>query len=975
MTPSVTVGAPTSCPFCEKIGLPILPLRYAVARGDMGNAPKIAAPFDATADEGKYGGKAASLQLNGKDAHYTARLLRPGYLYVYDEQKAKGAHAKPWSAYIVTQGAFLYPFDPLVKAPPGGWSTPHFSCKRSVNDPGRTADRHIERCFTVEDADKATKVWLGFSDTLWTQDVLKKHDDAAYREKHMRSINIADVRSGATQAHVAGFDKLGTQVAEYAADGKALLDENRAYVRKLLPKPYVARNAGEFLTLYQQIQQDKVAKTVIPPLVQDLLAATVQTDPRFLGDEGSPVAAWAFSPSLFAPETTDTASFVKWGDTNAKPYKSAMVALDDPAGIAMELNGLVLQRIAEITAVPAYRWEYETATSIATLRQIVCQSALTKASSKREGNASANIYGGGPGGGGGGGVALAELLSPQLAKDNAAMIASAGQLSDADKRQVIQDSWGKDYASRFNEPALDSYLATVQTKLAAAAKPLVQGLDVAYVGWLDSKTLARCFMHNFDDKSLDSGAAYTTVARLVVNQASGRTKVAQFLTKHLGEDASQPYNWVARATLFNHSALIAHLQSSAADTQVSWNELADKTSGYLLATVAAGDAGKLEQPGNALAQWVHELSGPLVNTLNGALDQTVGVVGKAGNLLPARMQIGMLGWLAKVGSPDTVLVDLRGMWTRKQAVRALANALAEQAGGDPLLYRSDVRKAFDEAAKAAGTKTPFRGFLVLRRGDIEGLAGMSVAERSAVISGALSKVQPEQFDELLERGVGKLANLDVKAGVVGAIFAVFSVGASYRELALAKPGELGKDLWNLGSGTSSLIGGVLDTAGKAVKNIAGETPRLAQEMTSGTSRLADMAEWLGWGGKAFGVIGGVMAAAMLGYQAFKEGEAGETDLAVVHWTLAGATAIGTAIALFATGALALVGLALLVVVALVETAMALLKDNDTQNWLNKSHYFGDHKDIGWFSSKDDYAPYADPVAQRKGFLALVAAGA
>lgn len=85
------------CPYCEKKGLPVLPLRYAVARTDVvekTKAPRLDYPFGAGVED---------VELPEGQA-YTLRLLRPGYLYVYHEVRST------WSGYLVTPMGFLYPY-------------------------------------------------------------------------------------------------------------------------------------------------------------------------------------------------------------------------------------------------------------------------------------------------------------------------------------------------------------------------------------------------------------------------------------------------------------------------------------------------------------------------------------------------------------------------------------------------------------------------------------------------------------------------------------------------------------------------------------------------------------------------------------------------------------------------------------------------------------------------------------------------
>ncbi len=942
MSPTVTVGTPKPvCPFCNKIGLPILPLRYAVARSDLGNAPRLQAPFDVTTSEMDYGGKADKLQLNGKDAHYTTRLLRSGYLYVYDQ------HADEWSAYVVTQGAYLYPFDPNVKPPPGGWSTPTFSCKRE-------GDAMIARCITIEHVDKATKVWLAFSDTLWTQDTLQRHAEEDYRKAHMRCLDVAAWRDAAKAPHAASFAKLTTTVAEYATDSKTLLTETAHYVSKYLPKPYTAHSAMAFLQ-----EQEKEAIAQLPALVRDLLPGALASNS--IGTPHVETAAWAFSTQLFVPESEQAAGLQIWGNEHAAPHQPVMVALDDPAGIAMELNGLVLQRIAEITAEPEYRWKYETASSIVMLRGVVCQSAVTEESKSRiRQRRHLLTQDHGP------------LANPSLSEESRqkleSMVKAAGDLSDQEEAQVRHDAW-LDYAARYDEKGVETYLANVQDNLAKVTMPLVGNLDTVYVAWLRSKMLTRYFTHNYDRQQVDSGEAYTALASLVISEASGRTAVAHFLSEGLGKDPTDPDQWVARASLLNHDPLIAHLKEKAADKPASWDALVDKASAFLLASVVAGNAGKLDQATGVVSRWVYAVSGPLVNHVNQAFDKALSTPGK---WLPARMQIAIMGAIGKRGNPDLVMVDLHGSWTRKQAARALARTLASQAGGDELMYRSGARKAFDKLDKAGGKRTAFRGVLLVDKNEIENLSSLSKAERKAIISGVFSEVKPKQFEQMLEHSVGKLANLDVKAGIVGAVFAAVSVGSSYHALLKAEPGQTGKAAWSLGGGVSQLIGGIGETSGKLVRNVAERAPRLAGEMAQGVSGMARMAGWLEYGGRAFGVIGGLIAAGVMFYDMSQEFADDNASLAVVHMTLGTATALGAI--LLAFPATTLIGLAILLVVAIVQAIVTWLEDDAMQIWLNKSYFFGDHKDEGWFSGPEDYEEYKTPLVQREALQDLLAGG-
>ena len=72
------------------------------------------------------------------------------------------------------------------------------------------------RCVMIPDAIRAGAVWLGFSDVAWTDRVLERHRQAAYRDKHMRRIDLgAWAKSQTVQPHLTGLSKAREVVAEY----------------------------------------------------------------------------------------------------------------------------------------------------------------------------------------------------------------------------------------------------------------------------------------------------------------------------------------------------------------------------------------------------------------------------------------------------------------------------------------------------------------------------------------------------------------------------------------------------------------------------------------------------------------------------------------------------------------------------------------------------------------------------------------
>lgn len=187
-----TLSEPT-CDFCEKDGLPILPARLAIAPKNA-NAPK--------AEGAMLAGDAANIPL-GEHAHYTTRILRSGYLYMYDEAR------KYWSAWFITDGAYFIPFEVRQSVSPA---------LLAGREPcSRGGHREIASCITISSPKLATKVWLAFSDVQWTPEVLDRHSDATYRDRHMRKLDVPELLGNLPEGKpLARIAKVDTTVAEYA---------------------------------------------------------------------------------------------------------------------------------------------------------------------------------------------------------------------------------------------------------------------------------------------------------------------------------------------------------------------------------------------------------------------------------------------------------------------------------------------------------------------------------------------------------------------------------------------------------------------------------------------------------------------------------------------------------------------------------------------------------------------------------------
>ncbi|RNF32064.1 hypothetical protein NM04_03865 [Massilia aurea] len=232
--------APKKCEFCDKRGLPLLLVRDAVA----------------PSGSGVPAAKGLSIALPSTTAYYTKRLLRSGYVNVYDEARRR------WDCYFVTPEALLYKLSLTSILSPLLTPTRPFNC---------TIDGHREAagCITISDPRNATSVWIGFSDTLWTEKVRKANEDREVRRRHMVEVDVRSVMAGKSGPHDP-IRKVDAIVAEYSLPSpriKPLIDAS--------PFRYCANFGGgeKLVKEFEGIQAGKGLIVTVPDpagIVQEL---------------------------------------------------------------------------------------------------------------------------------------------------------------------------------------------------------------------------------------------------------------------------------------------------------------------------------------------------------------------------------------------------------------------------------------------------------------------------------------------------------------------------------------------------------------------------------------------------------------------------------------------------------------------------------------------------------------------------------
>lgn len=205
----------TPCETCKKEGLPLLLTRYAVHTKEAGS-PSL---------NGQLGGATLAAIPLGSHAQYGLRLLRSGYVYVFDEAR------KHWDEYFVTADGFLTKLPPRSKTGQRPAPATTFACARNGAAP-------LAGVITIRNPKHAKDLWLGFSDVEWTDDTLERHNSAAYRQRHMQKIVISGGQVN-SQPHTAPLEKVDSLVPEFKLDAATV----KKHIEPWCPFPFNSRLA------------------------------------------------------------------------------------------------------------------------------------------------------------------------------------------------------------------------------------------------------------------------------------------------------------------------------------------------------------------------------------------------------------------------------------------------------------------------------------------------------------------------------------------------------------------------------------------------------------------------------------------------------------------------------------------------------------------------------------------------------------
>ena len=871
------------CPNCIRFGFPILLARYAVARTDAEvrrRAPPLQAPF---------GSGVQDIVLPASDAQYTLRLLRGGYVYAFNETRDE------WLAWQVNEHGDLSSFDIRDTSPPPQNDHAPASCSRH----GRAM---MSKCIVLPDAKWGTTLWLAFSAAPWTAKVWRRHQDAAYRQRSMRRIDMAGwVGSGKPQPHMAGLYQALDQVAEFH-----LVD-----TYSILPKTPDATNLPRMDVLpgVHALAHSLSGRVQYAQHQLDLLRAQA----RLAARQDAPDHPLAVAPAL--------------------------VALDDPVGIIADLNQLAVTRLLEWENEPERAEKRQSAAAITALREAIHQGAVEdevhrKRTSAMVGRGIVGVFGG---------RTAAQELSRSLplwtddvfAVEDEEEVLRLGRKSWKKYRKHLRG--GNAYARWLKNTYLDEQDRFYQKHIAA--------LDDGYIAWLSAAAFKQHMVCNFDSTDTTSGILYQEAVTAMLQDATSRGKVFAYVLEQLENgDPLDPESILLRAQVWNQDALISDWKQVLAKTSTApgardWLLAANGLSNAFKALLDNPAAGKTAGMYQGSARLLEHLSGPVTRMVGDEIGRMVAAdVGR----LPARWQMGLMTAMAQSGSPQTQLADLTGHTTPKRARKALAMTLASRAGLNAAQQASVAASAALESANATMDGARFK-FGMVAFVDADQLKLFKALNAKAVMPGATIQRHLQRtlsvvdLHDAMRSTVSGLHRSSHGYGVAGLVMMSASLGHLNQQIMKAPVEEQGLLQANFAAGAAALIGDSAILLGEVGAKLPWFSKTLAEPMGRWMFRAGTRAAVVQAGGKILSGVAGMI----LGALTITEGIS-DFSLDKVYGGLMISSGLATAFAalMMLFGWVVPVAIALMLIAATVTIVVAWFKPDEIERWLDKALHFG-----------------------------------
>jgi hypothetical protein len=557
---------------CDKRGLPVLLTRYAIAT-KASQAPIVSGDFAVEPSIGL-----------GESTVYTQRLLRTGYLYQYDKARKK------WYAYIITNEGYFMPFNLPKRNPDApafkGDNTPLASFdpktgKYTGHAPGeKVGDKNehgemtlpdanalatkpcapekngaIAGCVTIPNAKEATEVWFAYADVEWTDAVFKEHqkhqDDAKYLSRHMRKFDVAAWLGGGAHRHACNVKDVAAHVADYVDSAHSGVFAEVAPPGRWSSTPggnnivdgkvwrghfdwsassLQARCRNGFDLSMEEFDKQYPNKSAS-------LSHAHQKSRDYAKSQGNSALMKAMKVTISAADN------LIWNCDRLYSGKGAVLALDDPAGVLIDIVGLMSTALADYREDLQFKYD----------RKLRIGSLIARMRTEMEDRATANL------------LAAVERAKNGLEPAGPLGFSASGLqlLKDFEARgaemleEARKDAWA-DYKKKFNEPEQQNFVGKEFPALLEKFRTeTLYPLAKAHVAWIQSAPLIEYFKCNFDTHHRESGVAYLYLVSLCIGNTQAYPSCLAQYDKWLNGDVNDKSNLLQRALVCNQDEFAA----------------------------------------------------------------------------------------------------------------------------------------------------------------------------------------------------------------------------------------------------------------------------------------------------------------------------------------------------------------------------------------------------------------------------------
>lgn len=880
------------CQMCDQRGLPILPLRYSLARTD------VRAGFTMPPLEGKFGAGVKDIVLPGARAQYTLRLARQGYLYVFNEARGE------WKGYFVTEDAYLLEFDVHADAPPMEEFAP--SC-------ARMATSQLARFVTIPDPSRAGKVWFGYSEAPWAPEVLKRNRLSSERKKHMRSVDVKAWVGGARFDHTGEVSEAKRLVSEFAYEEPAA-------------KPRDPSQPASQMVL--DPATGKMIKQV------NLEGVTIAGNPAF-----------DFTTFPFRRCKQQVVGMEEWVRKASPEVPAMMLALNDPAGLTQDVSALIRELVRDFEVSDDRDWKLAAATGIKGLRKAIEDQAAAKElrdrrSSAVTGKASAELYAAGV-------IKMPDSLTAE--QDRKARDSAWGRYSDdyseakVTKFEADLERDTKAFTASHLTPLATAFVRWYQSDLlrdwlvcnhherldaGGGAFTVIVQRCVEGVSAHDEIAVAllKDLNGRFDEKR------NITMRALVLNDS----EVAKYLEQGAGPSLDLAKNAGAWSNILKAFAYVDEKKKNPRTPASEWTtptgiaaNFMHETAGAIITALSkAGQSVKKGAASVALSVAVRYRMMALMGAVSGR-------------------QITRLPIRASEAELAHFIVEAlsSGQSTAEKArVRQRVDAHLQQ----ELSERSGARTATGQ--RNARNRQVFQWAVYWDDDAMRALRNTNIANLDGVL------LSEEQLRGVVRSRAASFASMNIRAdvgfGVVGLLLDTWNAADAFSKLDDEKQGSQ----WRRGIALSGALLGLTGTSVELTAIALERTAygQVARAVRIASVDLTTTSMVIGWLGKMVGTLGAIFGAVVDGWKAYDAAKSGDIPMAILFGATALGGTIVALCVLFGT-ITAGVGFVIMIILAIIgfvgEYLINLIRDDKIEVWINMTP-FGAHNH-GQFESMED----------------------